>query len=469
MCFVNETIVDCTARRMSLASFSPSSDPHRLFIDRYYDELLARGIQYFLPLSELTMVGRTEDGKPEFHSNLRNGGADLEWLGAKYSLTNQGKEFTEHEQRLLKGIGKVLATRYQLLFNAEVVARSSEIFNGLPEDHYVSGFLDPYVFAGAATLAKVTDRVSEAIEVLRISALSTYEDRRISTGALLFGFQPDACHELPAQPSGALHYSSELTAIRSFHRICDGLRTVALVDREGLMVELVDVAEWAAPFADRDLPVPSARRYAAHNRATLCGGHVCLVLTPNGEIKIFADGAQVFSFLDGRWHLTDAVEKYRVWEDALGNKELAHRLFSAALNLAEARRGGLFVILDDRRKARELLNSRDLLHQRNEPAKAGSKNQLHYLLRSQRVTELSQRVLETIARIDGSIVLDREGHLMAFGAVLRHSSAALVPDEIAEGSRTAAAIAASQLGNVLKVSEDGRLSFYKSGHCVWEI
>jgi hypothetical protein len=451
-----------------LSSFSPSTEPHRPFVDRYYEELLAHGIQYFLPSSKLTIVGRSEDGKPELRSHLADGGADLEWLGAKYSLVNQGKDFTEHEHKLLKSIGKVLSTRYQLLFNAEVVARSSEVFSGLPEDHYVSGFLDPYVFAGAATLDKVTDRVSEAIEVLRISALSTYEDRRISTGALLFGFQPDACHPLPSKPADALPYSSELTSIRSFHRICDGLRTVALVDRSGLMVELVDVSEWARPFAEFELPVPSARRYEAHNRATLCGGHVCLVLTPNGEIKIFADGAQVFSFLEGRWHLTDAVEKYRVWEETLGNKELANRLFSVALNLAEGRRGGLFVILDDRRKARELLSNRDLLHQQHEPARAGSKNQLHYLLRSQRVTELSQPVLETIARIDGSIVLDHDGTLLAFGAILRHSPVAVTPDEVAEGSRTAAAIAASEFGNVLKVSEDGRLSFYKGGHCVWD-
>ncbi len=452
-----------------MASFSSSTEPHRLFIDRYYEELLARGIRYFLPLCEVTMVGRSEEGKPELVSHLRDGGADLEWLGTKYSLINHGKDFTEHERKLLESIGKVLSTRYQLLLNGEAVALSSDTFSGLPEDHYVSRFLDPYVFAGAATLAKVTDRVSEAIEVLRISALSTYEDRRISTGALLFGFQPDACHALPSQPAGALPYSSELTSIRSFHRICDGLRTVALVDRSGLMVELVDVAEWAQPFAEFDLPVPSARRYEAHSRATLCGGHVCLVLTPNGEIKIFADGAQVFSFLDGRWHLTDAVEKYRVWEEALGNKELAHRLFSVALNLAEGRRGGLFVILDDRRNARELLSDRDLLHQKHESAKAGSKNQLHYLLRSQRVTELSQPVLETIARIDGSIVLDRNRNLLAFGAILRHSPVVLAPNEVVEGSRTAAAIAASQFGNVLKVSEDGRLSFFRSGHCVWDL
>ena len=114
------------------------------------------------------------------------------------------------------------------------------------------------------------------------------------------------------------------------------------------------------------------------------------------------------------------------------------------------------------RKARELLGNRDLFHQKHESAKAGSKNQLHYLLRCQRVTELSQPVLETIARIDGSIVLDRDGNLLAFGAILRHSPVVVTPDEVAEGSRTAAAIAASQFGNVLKVSEDGRLSFYRS-------
>jgi hypothetical protein len=90
-------------------------------------------------------------------------------------------------------------------------------------------------------------------------------------------------------------------------------------------------------------------------------------------------------------------------------------------------------------------------------------------LRKQRVTELSQPILETIARIDGSIVLDRDANLLAFGAILRHSPVTITPDEVAEGSRTAAAIAASQFGNVLKISEDGHLSFYKSGRCAWNL
>jgi len=58
-----------------------------------------------------------------------------------------------------------------------------------------------------------------------------------------------------------------------------------------------------------------------------------MILTPNGEMKIIADGVQIFRFWDGRWRLTDAERKYRLWTEALGNSELAERLFVATLNL----------------------------------------------------------------------------------------------------------------------------------------
>src|SRR6185436_4147054 len=176
---------------------------------------------------------------------------------------------------------------------------------------------------------------------------STYENRRINTGVLLFGHVPDPYHAAPRLPDGALPYAQPLTMTRTFYRLCDGMRTVALVDSNGRMVELVDILEWAEPFGDLSLPAPSAARFGAHCRATLVGGHVCLVLTPNGEIKAFADGVQVFTFLDGRWRLSDVSEKYRQWEEALGHAALAQRIFTTALNLAERRRGGLFVVLSD--------------------------------------------------------------------------------------------------------------------------
>jgi len=77
-------------------------------------------------------------------------------------------------------------------------------------------------------------------------------------------------------------------------------------------------------------------------------------------------------------------------------------------------------------------------------------------------------VLESIAQIDGSVVLDRDSSCS-------HSERFSGPPaggrkrELGEGGRTAAAIGASQFGEVLMVSEGGQLSFYQkvtaSGRC----
>jgi DNA integrity scanning protein DisA with diadenylate cyclase activity len=312
------------------------------------------------------------------------------------------------------------------------------------------------------------DHIADAIEVLRISSLTTYENRRIAAGVLLFGSQPDACHSPAPLPSGALRYSDALTSIRSFHRLCDGLQTVALVDRDGLLVEIVDIQGWAKSFTGAKLPVPVAARYQNHSLATLCGGHICLILTPNGEIKVFAEGAQLFNFQDGRWRLTDAMEKYSVWEKATGNAELAKRLFIIALNLAEDRRGALFVILDDAQMANRMLASSDLLSEQNSST-GGSKDQLHYLLRNKRVLDLAPTVVETLARIDGAIVLDREANFLAFGAILHHPLGIEEHTHPTEGGRTTAAIVASRFGNVLKISEDGLISYFREGQCIWKM
>ncbi len=450
-----------------------SSEFPRPFLDALYVNLLERGIQYFLPSVQLALLGEAESHSAVIlYEKDANGDATLQWLGQHYRLTNGGRSLTDSERKLLKSVGRVLSARYRFFFDPELASRALDFFRGLPEDRYVSAFLDPLPYVNVETRLQIPDRVADAIEVLRISALTTYENRRIITGVLIFGSQPDPCHAVPGHPAGALRYSASLTSIRSFHRLCDGLQTLALVNREGLLVELVDVQQWTESFTGFDLPVPGPARYESHCRATLCGGHTCLVLTPNGEIKVFSEGAQVFNFIDGRWRLTDAVEKYRVWEEAIGNPKLAERLYRVALNLAEERRGGLFVVLDDPEFANFLLAPGDLLASDIPSAVSdtgNSKAQLHYLLRNKWVAELPHTVLESIARIDGGIVLDREFRVLAFGAILRLGSPVESPQGIAEGGRTTAAIGASRYGSVLKVSENGIISFYREGLCAWEM
>jgi CRP-like cAMP-binding protein len=443
------------------------------FFDRLYGELLEHGVRYFFPTGRLTMLGPISTSRQvlTYHSQ-QDTVLELEWLHARYALSKSDKPFTPHENRLLKGIGDVLSTRYHLLVNADLAAQSFHLFRGLPEDRYVSAFLDPAPYSNVEALPYITDRVAEAVEVLRVSALTTYENRRITTGALLLGAQPDPFHKLPSPPPDALHYSSALTSIRSFHRLCDALHTVALVNHEGFLVDIIDIQQWAQPLAETRLPVPSATRYQAHCRATLSGGHVCLVLTPNEEIKAFADGVQVFNFIGGRWHLTDAVDKYCLWEHAVGDASLAERLFTVALNLAESRRGGLFVILDEGYMVEKLLLSHDLLGLHDhalEDHTPYAKEQLHYLLRQKRVLDIAPTILETLARIDGAIVVDRAAHLLAFGAILRHPMHMNAHAQATEGGRTTAALAASQFGQALKISEDGIISFFHHGECVWEM
>ena len=440
------------------------------FIDGLYEKFVEGAIGYFFPSAKFESLELAPFTPEHQNSQTADGTSlSLNWLGSRYSLT-RNEDFSDLELKLIASIGTVLDARYRMLVDTVRVEQRFELFRGLPEDRYVSAFIDgtPY----AQRVWQGPDRVEDAIEVLRTSSLSTYENRRISTGVLLFGKDPDPCHDLPVTSSAALRYSSALTSIRSFYRLCDGLQTLALVDKNGFLVEIIDVEEWALPFAETELAVPCPTRYRTHSAATLCGGHICLILTPNGEMKVFANGLQVFRFWDGQWRLVDSERKYALWSEAVGNAELAERLFAAALNLAEDRRGGLLVVLDDPNNATKLVSRTDLLSplpDRGEHPVAGTKDQLHYLLHEKRVLDVPSSVLETVARIDGGIVLDRDSNMLAFGAIFRHPDMADLHPENIEGGRTTAAISASRFGSVLKISEDGLISFFQNGKCVWDI
>jgi hypothetical protein len=66
-------------------------------------------------------------------------------------------------------------------------------------------------------------------------------------------------------------------------------------------------------------------------------------------------------------------------------------------------------------------------------------------------------------------VMDRRGRLLAAGAILMHGA---VPVEeagwVVEGARTTAAMAAARYGPVLKISEDGVITFF-DGERIWDL
>ncbi|MCW5979643.1 MAG: hypothetical protein KIT09_16310 [Bryobacteraceae bacterium] len=443
-----------------------------------YAELLAQGLSYFFPSASLESGGRADstraalvcDCEPDREEGDR---VTFEWLGHRYVLQQRTNLFTKSERALIHSVGQVLSARYEALLNPDLAAKNLHLFRGLPEDRHVSAFLDPGPYANLDTLTAKRDRVTDSIEVLRAISLMTYENRRVSTGVLLLGPNSAGASCLPPTPE-PLRYSSALTSIHAFGRLCDGVHTAALVDAAGWWRDIVDVGRWAESIDPSTLPLPSSSVYRNHCLSTYRTENLCLVLTPNGEIKAFAKGVQVFSFLNGRWRLTDMELKHRRWLDAVPDEGLANRILQVVLDLAESRRGALFVILDDARALTELVSSGDVLGPSESRSSSApgtdSKRSVYYLLRGKRPEDIAPSLLRTLAAIDGGIVLDREGNLLAFGAILRHHDEPhVLGGHVPAGGRSTAALAASHLGKSLKVSEDGIVSFFDKGHLVWEM
>jgi DNA integrity scanning protein DisA with diadenylate cyclase activity len=180
----------------------------------------------------------------------------------------------------------------------------------------------------------------------------------------------------------------------------------------------------------------------------------------------------------------DVPSKFDAWTRSVGETAppgLAARLFQAAMNLSEDRVGALIVLIRDPEESLpNLVAPGDriedhLVPDPDAPTEADhlpprmAKRALHHLIFSRRINDLDPSVLESLAGVDGAVVVDRRGNLMAFGAILRITPEAILAARASEGARTVAALAASYHGPVLKVSQDGVLSMYLGGRRVWEL
>ena len=248
------------------------------------------------------------------------------------------------------------------------------------------------------------------------------------------------------------------------------METVFLVNRNGEVLDIVEIARYAEPVK---LSVPCTARYRPHALATAGNGHLCIVLSPSHEIKVFAEGVQTFSFRNARWHLLDLQAKYEMWQDS-------HRQCGAcgapvpdgaAISRTRGKGRCSWCFAIQRRRCRSWLR-RPISWTRfvTRAARCRRRAQLLHMLRGRNVHELDPAVLRGLARTDGATVVDRNGRLLAVGAILLHTEPPEPHSSLAvEGARTTAAMAAGRFGAVLKVSEDGLITFYDQQERIWDI
>ena len=151
-----------------------------------YDNLLQAALRQFFgratfetePIPSLSSDGRLAIEPTNDPSVLT-----IRWFGSRHVLHVPAKRpFTAHEVRLARALGNVLAARYRAIFDPKQMLERGELFRGSIEDRYIAAFLD----GGPESARKPprVDLIANAIEVLRVAALSSYENRAISSGAL---------------------------------------------------------------------------------------------------------------------------------------------------------------------------------------------------------------------------------------------------------------------------------------------
>src|SRR5262245_416647 len=198
-----------------------------------FDSVLQSALRQFFERATLdteVTPSVSSDGRLAIEPSANPAALIIRWFGTRYTLRVPGRwAFTAHEVRLAQAIGAVLAARYSAIMNPRIIAERNDLFRGFIEDRYVGSFLDYRPYAIEAREARA-DRIASVIELLRVAALSSYENRPISTGVLLLGTSNDPCRPDVPLSETAPTYDESAVAIKSLYRLADGTRTVFLAN-----------------------------------------------------------------------------------------------------------------------------------------------------------------------------------------------------------------------------------------------
>lgn len=182
------------------------------------------------------------------------------------------------------------------------------------------------------------------------------------------------------------------------------------------------------------------------------GGRIALVLNRLGEQLIFKNKKLIFAKRRGEWQFY-AHEMYLREMQPPQNRLLREAIYQSCLDISFARSGGCIIVirsasLDD---VGEVVSEPDLILGRNPSVKSKT---IRAMVNG-KFQSLDRRLRQELLSLDGAMVLDYLGNIMAAGAIIS------VPAGSEGGGRTAAAKKGSSLGLGIKISEDGGISVYR--------
>ncbi|MBP7049841.1 MAG: DNA integrity scanning protein DisA nucleotide-binding domain protein [Phycisphaerae bacterium] len=297
--------------------------------------------------------------------------------------------------------------------------------------------------------------VSEVLEALHILSEQSYENKALTFGSIL---DPN-----PTAGGTSSQFPRDFLGSKKYKALSDGFRTAYHISNKGGILSFVDLDRFERKSLSEKHYYPDwAEPMARASRSGKCG----VSLSRQGDILVFDKGTLRFTYRYGRWQywnhahlvniLRDRARAQRVRPAILGR--VVGSIYRAALDVSFRRCGGLFVILHNREDLRNIVKVGDAIgDQKRNKADAD----FDAVIQQHTIQSLPRATAVELASLDGAVVLENSGRILAYGAVLQPKKAGRLQGT--EGSRTKAAIGASNYGLAVKISADGEISVYHKG------
>jgi hypothetical protein len=193
--------------------------------------------------------------------------------------------------------------------------------------------------------------------------------------------------------------------------------------------------------------------------ATRALGGLGFFVRADRSIWTFADGQPLLVRRGEHW-TAFPMELSAAIGNMIGGGSVAALVARAAFMISAQPQGAIIAIVDHPGRLDGIVSPKDRYDLRNEIDHTAMRpeTRLHHLIDAE---HLDEETLVRLAGLDGATVVDRDGRLLAYGAIVTSA------DSQHEGARTAAASTLSETALVvLKVSADGDMTVFRAGKAV---
>ena len=295
--------------------------------------------------------------------------------------------------------------------------------------------------------------LAEVLEYLIELSGTRVESHSVTHGVVI----TDAIEDVPRL---SVPYPGGLRGAKRSPLLFDGQRSVLVVDRQGR-------ARTELQRHRLDRLLPGGVRWGVDESTFVDSGSLVALATRRlGGIGFFLrEDRSIWTFVDGTPLVIRRGEHWTAFPlwlaaamgDAIGGGAAVDLVVQAALMISVQPSGAILGIVGEPGDLDGTVEPKDRFDLRDQvdPEAMRPETKLHHLIDA---GEMDAQTLARLAALDGATIVDRDGRLLAYGAIVTSA------DSQHEGARTAAARTLSMTSlAVLKVSEDGEITVFRDG------